>query len=67
MQALRVTQGGTVVALNLTRLEFGVLMALLEDCIEAPNHPLKKECKALRKVLAAQAGDDEDDSFQNKQ
>lgn len=54
-----------MVTLSLTRVQFGVLVALLEECSEAPNHPLQNECDALRKVLAAQAAD-QDDSCPNE-
>lgn len=55
-----------MVTLRLTRVQFGVLVALLEECSEAPTHPLQKECEALGKVLAAQAADKETDSFHSE-
>ena len=46
-----------MVSLTLSRVQFGVLIALLEACREAPEHPLHIECDALYEVVTRQAED----------
>jgi hypothetical protein len=46
-----------MVTLSLSRAQFGVLIALLEEYRESPKHPLRDECETLHKVLTQQAED----------
>jgi hypothetical protein len=44
-----------MVTLTLSRAQFGVLIAVLEECRETPNHPLQHECDTLHEVVTRQA------------